>query len=79
MMVVDVALGQTPQLGQLGKPRLLCERHFYDSGSGGDYDVMPDGQHFIMLDESATEPRPTGLVLVENWFEELERLVPTDQ
>ncbi|GMR22204.1 MAG: hypothetical protein BMS9Abin37_0537 [Acidobacteriota bacterium] len=37
---------------------------------------MPDGQHFIMLDESASEARPTGLVLVENWFDELERLAP---
>lgn len=45
-------------------------------GAGGDYDVMPDGQHFIMLDESASEARPTGLVLVENWFDELERLAP---
>ncbi len=75
MMVVDVALGETPQLG---KPRLLFERHFYNSGSGGAYDVMPDGQYFIMLDDSASEPRPTELVLVRNWFQELERLVPTD-
>ena len=76
MMVVDVALGETPQLG---KPRLLFERHFDNSSRGGDYDVMPDGQYFIMLDDSASEPRPTELVLVRNWFEELERLVPTDQ
>ena len=60
MMVVDVALGQTPQLGQLGKPRLLFERHFYNSGSGGDYDVMPDGQHFIMLDEVQRSPDRRG-------------------
>ncbi len=74
MMVVDVVLGETPQLG---KPRLLFERHFYNSGLGGDYDVMPDGQYFIMLDDSASEPRPTELVLVRNWFQELERLVPS--
>jgi len=75
MMVVDVALGQTPQLG---KPRLLFERHFDKSSRGGDYDVMPDGQQFIMLDDSASAPRPTKLVLVRNWFQELERLVPSE-
>ncbi|GMR22203.1 MAG: hypothetical protein BMS9Abin37_0536 [Acidobacteriota bacterium] len=32
MMVVDVALGETPRLG---KPRLLFERHFYNRWRGG--------------------------------------------
>ena len=32
---------------------------------------------FIMVDDSASEPRPTELVLVRNWFQELERLVPS--
>lgn len=75
MMVVEFELSETPRLG---KPRLLFERHFADSISGGDYDAMPDGQSFIMLDDSEQAPRPTRLVLVRNWFEELERLVPAE-
>jgi Tol biopolymer transport system component len=38
------------------------------------YDVAPDGR-FIMVDEN--EVWPTELHLVQNWFQELERLVPT--
>ena len=30
-----------------------------------------------MIDESEAEPAPTQLVLVQNWAEELRRLVPT--
>ena len=37
------------------------------------YDVAPDGR-FVMVDEN--EVWPTELHLVQNWFQELERLVP---
>ena len=40
--------------------------------------VTPDGQHFIDLDDSVAEPPPTHLVLVQNFGEELKRLVPTE-
>jgi len=46
---------------------------------GGVYDVMPDGQRFVMIDDSEAAPPPTQLVLVQNWHEELRRLVPTDK
>ena len=46
------------------------------------YDVAPDGQRFVMIKNAAPAsgeeaPRPRVLV-VENWFEELKRLVPVD-
>ena len=71
MMVVDVktegelALG-TPQM-LFEKPSLLEE-----------YDVAPDGQHFVMIEEGESQPAPTQLILVQNWGEELKRLVPTN-
>jgi hypothetical protein len=43
-----------------------------------DYDVSPDGQRFLMLkpvEHSATAP--TEINVVQNWFEELKRRVPT--
>jgi hypothetical protein len=53
----------------------------YDYGDLGEagrtYDVSPDGQRFLMIksaEEQAT--RPTSVVVVLNWFEELRRLVP---
>ena len=44
------------------------------AGVGPSWDVAPDGKSVI-----AIEPRPEPrLHLVQNWFEELGRLVPTD-
>ena len=40
------------------------------------YDVMPDGEHFVML-LSPQHPSPTHYNIVVNWFEELNQLVPT--
>ena len=43
------------------------------------YDVSLDGQRFLMIkdaagpDQSASPPR---IVVVQNWFEEVKRLVP---
>ena len=56
----------------LGKPRLLFERPLLREG----YDVAPDGQRFAMVDQSESDPAPTQLNLVLNWFQELERRVP---
>jgi len=47
--------------------------------SGRTYDVSPDGQRFLMIKEAgAYETSATPqLIVVQNWFEELRRLVPT--
>ena len=51
----------------------------YVTGIGRTYDVAPDGQQFLMV-KPATDDEGTGarLVIVQNWFEELRRLVPTN-
>ena len=44
------------------------------------YDVSADGQRFLMIKEtSRADERPPSarIILVQNWFEELKRLVPT--
>ncbi len=44
------------------------------------YDVSADGQQFLMIKEtSVADERPPSprIILVQNWFEELKRLVPT--
>jgi len=41
------------------------------------YDVSPDGQRFVMVKEGEGE-RQTQIHIILNWFEELKRLVPTD-
>jgi serine/threonine-protein kinase len=47
---------------------------------GRSYDVSPDGQRFLMIKEGGPEGNapPTSLVVVQHWFEELKRLVPTN-
>ena len=41
------------------------------------YDVSPDGQRFL-INILLEEEDATSITLVLNWFEELKRLVPTD-
>ena len=40
------------------------------------YDVAPDGRFMMLRDEESPEPAQIHIVL--NWFQELERLVPTN-
>ncbi len=42
------------------------------------YNVAPDGQRFVVIEEGESEPAVTQLIVVQNWVEELKRLVPTD-
>ena len=78
MMVVDVTLGDA---FTAGKPRVLWEAMSvrYPAGTGGRaYDVGPDGQRFLMIQQRdpVSQPPITHVVLVQNWLEELKRLVP---
>jgi hypothetical protein len=44
------------------------------------YDVSADSQRFLMIKPGATDDgqTPPDIVIVENWFEELKRLVPVE-
>ena len=53
---------------------MLIETPYGFRGSLLNYDIHPDGQRFVMV-KGVGNP-DTQIVLVENWFEELERLVP---
>jgi serine/threonine-protein kinase len=75
MMAVDIA---TQPSFTVGKPRVLFEgRYVPPPGTSPNYDVSPDGQHFLMIKPSeAGEAAPAQINVVLNWFEELKRLVP---
>jgi serine/threonine-protein kinase len=60
----------------LGRPTVLFEGRFVYHPLGS-YDVTPDGQRFVLIDDSEAEPAPTHLVLIQNFTEVLKRLVPT--
>ena len=71
--------------GEIFRPSVPAElfqgRYYYGAtGSAPDvYDVAPDGQRFLMIREAGApgDVQP-DIVIVQNWFEELKRLVPTE-
>ena len=80
LMRVPVKTGSTFERGTpekvfdapyLVRPPQLLGRH---------YDVSADGQRFLMLKETGVaddRPPSARIILVQNWFEDLKRLVPT--
>jgi serine/threonine-protein kinase len=65
------------------RPVELFQGSYYVSPTGSprpQYDVTPDGQRFLLLASApgtnASVGRPR-MVVVQNWFDELKRLVPT--
>ena len=68
---------------KVGTPVPLFQGQFYIAPTGSprpQYDVTADGQRFLMLapvpGESLTDQ--SRIVVVQNWFEELKRLVPVN-
>jgi hypothetical protein len=48
----------------------------YDRGvPGRQYDVAPDGQHFLLV-KVGSAADPSRIVVVENWTDELKHRVP---
>jgi serine/threonine-protein kinase len=76
MMVVDIST----QTGfAASTPRMLFEGPYEQPPVPlHNFDVSPDGQHFLMLKAVEQEQTaPTQIIVVLNWFEELKRLVPS--
>jgi serine/threonine protein kinase/Tol biopolymer transport system component len=71
LCVVDVTPG--PSFAA-SIPRVLFSGEFQNLTRGdADYDVTPDGRHFVML-ERDKETKPPPVILIVNWFEELKNL-----
>ncbi len=75
MMAVEVATAPT---FSAGSPRLLFEGTFQMALlSRANYNVAPDGQRFVMIQEGASDSSVSQINVVLNWFEELKQRVPT--
>ena len=73
---VMVVSFQTKPVLKVGAPRLLFN---YQGGSSPpyllrSYDIAPDGQRFVFIQHGKGET-PNQITVVQNWFEELKRLV----
>jgi Tol biopolymer transport system component len=76
-LAVDVT---THPAFRAGKPRVLFKGQFSRGstavGAAG-YDVSLDGQRFLMV-KPVGQAEATQISVVQNWFEELNRLVPAN-
>jgi len=71
---VDVISGDPLRFGS---EELLFEGSFEPGVTwGSKWDIHPDGDRFLMLQGAYPDP-PKGIRVVTNWFDELERLVPS--
>ena len=61
-----------------GKLETLFRKQHLGFGWGHPYDVGPDGRFLMVTPVSEEQLETREIVLVLNWFEELERLVPSE-
>ena len=70
-----VAAVDTKQAFHSETPRRLFDGHFTGAGHAPHFDVAVDGKRFVMV-RSDDASLLTQLTVVQNWFEDLKRLVP---
>ena len=75
LMTVPLASATTFSAGQ---PRRLFQVKTFGGRLGADVEISPDGERFLfILDGPPAAIRPSHLVVVQNWAEELRaRLTP---
>jgi serine/threonine-protein kinase len=73
--LMAATVSRTPALGVVARDTLF-EGHYASDPWHANYDVTPDGRHFVML-QPVEENR--DLILVVNWIEELRRRTGTDR
>jgi hypothetical protein len=74
MMAVPVT---TEPTFSAGAARTLFEGRYVGNPNIRNYGLAPDGSRFLLMRPVERPPlKLTHMVLVQNWFEELKRLVP---
>ncbi|HEY5623866.1 MAG TPA: hypothetical protein VIV14_08890, partial [Gammaproteobacteria bacterium] len=77
--LMSVPVEATDQTFIPGRPEVILEGDYASFEQGGrSYDVSPDGERFLMMKDAASAAGRSRIVVVENWFEEVQRLVPTE-
>ncbi|HYN64650.1 MAG TPA: hypothetical protein VES36_08600, partial [Candidatus Limnocylindrales bacterium] len=75
LMAVSVTAGDR---FNFSPPTLLFDNSYLLSTQPPSYDVAPDGRFLMIKPIGDTEVVPSQIVVIQNWFEELKRLVPTN-
>jgi hypothetical protein len=76
MVVVPVLPG--PEFKTGTQQVLFSAKEYRSDFYHAAYDVTADGQRFVMIRVSESGSFDEQLIVVENWFEELQRLAPTN-
>ena len=74
-----VPVSASPASPRVGAPVLLSSRPFYMAPSGSprpQFDVTADGQRVVLLSPTTVSGDHERIVVVQNWFEELNQRVP---
>ena len=76
--LMSVSVGTSGQAPAVGEHVVLFERDDLQiaAGENTNYDVAPDGERFLMLRTVDPGPEADQIQIVQNFFAELERLVP---
>jgi len=75
LMAVRVDAGKSFQFST--PTQVLAGRYYYPGGPNSrTFDISPDGQRFLMIKIVNRDDKPRDIVVVQNWFTELKRLVP---
>ena len=66
-----------------GNAEVVLEESYLSAAPGATgrtYDVSPNGERFLRIKEGGAgeQTSPAELILVQNWLEELKRLVPSN-
>jgi len=75
--MIAVAIMLQPTF-RASKPQVLFEKPYWSFGFLRNYDVTSDGRRFLFLKESEQAATATHIEVVQNWTEELKRLVPVN-
>ena len=77
--VMSVRVVKGPVWQQHGPATQVVRPGYFHAGEiMRTFDVAPDGSRFLMIKQNTdTTGAPRSIVLVQHWFEELKRLVPT--
>ena len=75
--VIAVSIETDPNF-VAGNPEMLFEAAYFLGPGGRTYDVAPDGERFLMIQQIESASNSQQIVVVQNWFEELKRLVPVE-
>jgi hypothetical protein len=78
-MTVPVERGATWRAGMPIKLIDVGNPSRSEGGNSQTYDVSPDGKRFFIIKEgNGPDQAPPTIEVVQNWTEELKRLVPTN-